>query len=121
MRLALSTEGRSQVRAAAQKKLNSCVKQHSLKPTGCGFSTRLPSGNKARTSTIKWRITKGSAAMKKLKPTVDAGDPTLAQASTDVQLKVTFRSTNGLGWYGYAAIYAVRADLSGSGVRVTFG
>ena len=121
MRVALSAEGRTLVRAAAHKKLSSCIKQRSLKPAGCGFGTRLPAGNKARTSTIRWRITKGSDAMKKLKPTVVGSDPTQLRADVDVQLKVTLKSTNGRGWFGNSGIYLVRADLSGPGVTVSLG
>lgn len=121
MQVALSDAGRSLVRAAAQKQLSSCVAKRSLKPAGCGFGTRLPSGNKARTSTIRWTITKGSTAMKKLKPSVESSDPTQVRASASVQLKVTFRSTNGRSWIGYSSFYIVRADLSGSGVKVTLG
>lgn len=64
MQIALSSTGIQKVRAAAQKKLTSCVKQRSLKPAGCGFSTYLPKGNKPRASTIRWRILKGANAMK---------------------------------------------------------
>jgi hypothetical protein len=119
--LRLSTHGRSVVRAAAHKKLKWCVRQRSLKPAGCGFSTRLPSGNTARKSTVRWTITKGRNAMKSIKPTIALDDPRLVRASTNVQLKVTLRSTNGRSWYGYNAVYSVQAALSGDKVVVRFG
>jgi hypothetical protein len=121
MEVALSAEGRTKVRAAAQKKLSSCIGKRSLKPAGCGFGTRLPAGNKARTSSIRWKITKGATAMKKIKPYVDGSDPTQVRADVDVQVRVNFSSTNGRRWFGNSGVYLVRADLSGSAVKVTLG
>lgn len=120
MELKLSSAGTAKVRAAAQKRLNSCLKTRSLAPAGCAFGTYLPKGNKARTSTIRWTVTKGATAMKKIKPALDAGNPTMARASVNVQVKVNLSSTNGRRWYGYSAIYLVLADLSGESVKVTF-
>ena len=121
MALKLSVKGQSQVRSAAQKKLNSCLKQRSLKPAGCGFSTYLPGSNKPRNSTIRWKVTKGANAMKKVKPLVVASDPRVVQGPINVQLRVDLRSTNGRVWYGFSGIYAVTAVLSDSGIKVTLG
>ena len=121
MQLTLSKAGISKVRAAAQKKLSSCLKQRSLKPAGCGFASYLPGKNKPSTSTIRWTVTKGANAMKTLKPTVDVADPTFVRATVNLQLKVNLRSTNGIRWYGYSGVYVVRGELTANGVRITLG
>ncbi len=116
----LSSEGRDAIRAAAQKKLASCLKQHSLQPKGCGFGGRLPSGNQPRTSSIRWAITKGGTAMKKIKPTLDGPAATTATADVNVAVKCNLNSTNGRRWYGSSAISWVQARLTTDGVSVTF-
>ncbi len=121
MRLKLSAKGVSAVRAAAQKKLTSCLRSRSLAPQRCGFGTYLPGGNKPRNSSIRWRVTKNAGAMKKIKPVADAGNPTVVRANVNVQVRVDLSSTNGRRWFGYSAIYQVQADLSGSKVAITFG
>jgi hypothetical protein len=117
----VSGAGRDAIRAAAHKKFSACIKQRALKPSGCAFGVRLQSGFTARKSTIRWTIRKGGTAMKKLKLALDSATTSIATARVTVDLKCTFRSTNGYVWYGYSGLSWVQADLAGGGVKITFG
>ncbi len=119
--ISLTSEGTNAVRAAAQKKLASCLKQKSLKPSGCAFGTKLSRSYHVVASSIRWKVTKGADAMKKLKPGVDPSDPTSVGADTVVRVKATFRTTNGYSWYAYSGFGWVDARITDDQVSVTFG
>jgi hypothetical protein len=72
-------------------------------------------------SSIRWKVTKGADAMKKLKPGVDPSDPTSVGADTVVRVKATFRTTNGYSWYAYSGFGWVDARITDDQVSVTFG
>lgn len=110
----------SEIRKAAQTKLNQCRSAKKLAPAGCGFGVRAPKGVKIQPSSIKWSIESGADAMKKMKPSLEYDDPLSATAYTYVYLKGTAKGTNGSSYYGYDSISKTSIDLSGDTVKVSF-
>jgi hypothetical protein len=119
-KLALSDAGKKEIIAAARAHLSSCLKVKKLVPPGCGFATRLPSGNKPRLSTLKWTVTRGKNALKTMKLTIPYGDPGSATAYVSIGIRGTLSSTNGRRWKATTGIYNVLATLDGADVAVTF-
>ena len=119
-KLALSDAGKKEIITAARAHLASCLKVKKLVPPGCGFATRLPSGNKARLSTLKWTVTRGSNALKNMKLTIPYGDPGSATAYVSISIRGTLTSTNGRRWTATSSIFSVLATLDGAAVEVTF-
>lgn len=116
-KVSISSAGKSAIVKAVKSKYSWCLKQNSLKPSGCAVWFRQPSGVKFRTSTISYRTSSGakwsSAKLKYL-----GGGAVEAAAKTKVRFDA--RSTDGRRWYGTATIYGFRALISKSKVTATF-
>ena len=113
----ISSAGKSAILKAVKAKYSWCLKQNSLKPSGCAIWFRQPSGVKFRTSTISYRTTSGakwSSAKLKL---VGNG---IVEGVAKTKVRFDVRATNGRRWYGTAPITGFRALISSSKVTVSF-
>lgn len=115
--VSISSAGKSAILKAVKAKYSWCLKQNSLKPSGCAIWFRQPSGVKFRTSTISYRTTSGakwSSAKLKL---VGNG---IVEGVAKTKVRFDVRATNGRRWYGTAPITGFRALISSSKVTVSF-
>ena len=116
-KVSISSAGKSAIVKAVKSKYSWCLKQNSLRPSGCALWFRQPSGVKFRTSTISYRTNSG-AKWSSAKLKYFGGGAVEAASKTKVRFDV--RSTDGRRWYGYYTIIGFRAVISSSKVTASF-
>jgi hypothetical protein len=119
----LSSRGVAAVRSAAQKRLDSCIKQNKLRPSdGCGFAIRAvdENGRKFTPRKVRWHITSGANTLTSLKLAVSPVDATVVTGKAKVRLYVRVDATNGRWYWATITIATVRAILGDDSVEVRF-
>lgn len=116
-KVTISSTGKSAILKAVKAKYSWCLKQNSLRPSGCAIWFRQPTGVQFRTSTISYRTNSGANwSNAKLKYVA----PGRVEAAARTKVRFDVRSTGGRRWYGYATIFGFRADISKPKVTATF-
>jgi hypothetical protein len=113
--LTVSSAGTAAMVKAAGARLKSCLKKNEVRPKGCGFGVRVPTGVKLRTSSIDWRVS-GSGSFKGIKPKLLSGGVGVAEAAKRIKIRFRAYDTRGGLWTGNANVSGVRATLFGSKV-----
>ena len=93
----ISDKGVKKIQAAAKKKLNSCLKQKSLVPLGCGFGIAASKGNSIKASSIKWTVSSGKITT--IKPTITSEGLPFASAKTSLTIKFHANATRANYYY----------------------
>ena len=114
--LAVSSSGSAAINKAVAAKYTWCLKQNSLRPSGCGIWFRQPTGTKFRTSTISYRTTSGAKWSKAKKKLIGTS---FVEAAAKTKVAFNVIATNGRRWSGTATITGFRAFV-GSKVTATF-
>ncbi|MFT3861590.1 hypothetical protein [Micropruina sp.] len=117
-KLSLSSSGKSALISATKKKYSWCLKQNSVKPSGCGFAVRIPTGVKLRTSTISW-TTRSGAKWAAMKPKLISANLIEAKAPAKVHFYARDARVSSRYWYKDVSIVGVQALISGSKITVT--
>ena len=112
LKLAISSDGTKKIQAAAEKKLDGCLKQKSLKPKNCGFGVDSPTGKKVRDSSIAWTLEAGGDKISKIKPEIGYGNPTVTRVYVNIPIKFTCTMTTGEHEYGTVYVGTVTADFT---------
>lgn len=115
--LSVSSSGKSAIVKAVKAKYAWCLKQNSLRPTGCAIWFRQPSGVKFRTSTISYRTTSGAKWSSAKLKYIGNG---MVEGVARTKVRFDVRATNGRRWYGTAPITGFRAMIGSSKVTATF-
>lgn len=118
-KLSISSTGKSAIMKAAKAKYAWCLKQKTVRPSGCGFGVRVPSGVKLQTGTIRWS-TRSGGNVGAAKPKLTT--PTLAEARMRATVHFYARDAriSGRYWYKDIKLTGFQARLSGSKVTVTY-
>ncbi len=116
-KLSISSAGKSAILKAVKSKYSWCLKQNSLRPSGCAVWFRQPSGVKFRTSTISYRTSSGAKWSSAKLKYVGGG---MVEAAAKTKVRFDVRSTDGRRWYGTATIYGFRAMVGTSKVTASF-
>ncbi len=114
LQLALSSDGTKAIQKAAKAKLDGCLKQKSLKPSGCSYVLTNTTGHKVDTDTIKWKLHSGSDKIEKIKPKLKYDSSTIATANVDISIDFTANTTDGGRMTSILPIhiFTVTADIS---------
>ena len=119
IRLELTSTGIADIAAAANGRLTRCLAARELHPAGCGFGAVPPKGRTVRLDTIRWKVSKGLASLKRMRPSLDPANPRLATADILITVRVTAKDTKG-GSLGVGdTVTTVLAELTASGIVVT--
>jgi hypothetical protein len=115
----LSSAGKSAIVKAANTKWKWCLKQHSLRPSGCGFAVRGRTGVKLVNSSIKW-TTRSGAKWSKAKPKLVANGLAEAKAAAKVHFYARDARVSGRYWFKDVKLQGLSALIGSSKVTVTF-
>ena len=118
-KVSISSSGKSATIKAAKKKFSWCLKQHSVRPSGCGFAVRVPSGVKLRTNTIKW-TTRSAINWGKVSPKLLGSTLVEAKAKGKVHFYARDARVSGRYWYKDLPVTGFNAKVSGSKITVAF-
>ena len=123
MKFALSSDGVSKIREAAQVKLDWCLGQLSLQPEGCGFGFAGANEGEVDETTISWTLEDSSEPLSKLKPALDGPSKTVAIGFASVQVRLSALSNDRMLHYNDESSFSrLRADFSDpERIIVTFG
>lgn len=119
-KLTISTTGKKAIIKAAKTKYAWCLKQKSLRPSGCGFGVRVPSGVKLRSGTVRWTTRSGgNVSAAKLKLT--SSEWVEGRMRATVHFYARDARISGRYWYKDIKLTGFNARLlSGSRVTVTY-
>jgi len=117
-KVSISSAGKAAIVRAVSAKYKWCLKQNSLKPTGCALWVRQPSGVTIRKSTIAYR-TQSGAKWRSAKPKfVGAG---VVEAAAKARVRFDARSTDGRRWFANGLkVTGYRALIGSSKVTASF-
>lgn len=118
-KVSISSSGKTAAVRAAKAKFSACLKKHQVKPSGCGFAVRVPTGVKLRTSTIKW-TTRSAIKWSKVSPKLVAANVVEAKAKGKVHFYARDARVSGRYWYKDVTVTGFMAKISGSKVTVSF-
>ncbi len=119
-KLSLSSAGKSAILKAAKAKYSWCLKQKTVRPSGCGFGVRVPGGVKLQTGTIRWTTRSGGkVSSAKPKLTSSAGWAEAKMKAT-VHFYARDARVSGRYWYKDIKLTGFQAKLSGSKITVTY-
>jgi len=125
MHFTLSDQGTALILKAAQAKLDWCVAQQDIAPSGCGFQVADNPDSPVDQTTVTWTLASGATKISSLKPTLEP-DTGMGYTSATADLKISLNfhaaSVDGLHLYNNeSAITQMSADFSDpSQIVVTF-
>ena len=118
-KLAISSAGKSAIIKAAKSKYAWCLKQKSVRPSGCGFAVRVPSGVKLRTGTIKW-TKRGGASFGSAKLTLQGADYIEAKMAAKVHFYARDARISRRYWFKDVKLKGFSALLNGQRITIAY-
>ncbi len=116
--LTLSEAGHTEVVAAAEAHLESCLRQRDLDPADCGFAIAHPDQTPLDESSVRWSVD-ADPDFEDLAVVLD--HPGSASAVVDLPIRGDVRGLDGSRWKANLRITRLRADLTGDEVTIQFG
>ena len=118
-KLAISSAGKSAIIKAAKSKYSWCLKQKSVRPSGCGFAVRVPGGVKLRTSTIKW-TKRGGANFGSAKLSLQGATYVEAKMAAKVHFYARDARISRRYWYKDVSLRGFSALMTGSKISISY-
>jgi len=116
--VSISSAGKAAIVRAVSAKYKWCLKQNSLKPSGCALWVRQPSGVTIRKSTIAYRTQSGAKWSRAKPKLLGAG---VVEAAARTRVRFDARSTDGRRWFANGLkVTGYRALIGSSKVTASF-